>query len=124
MKEGPEKTEGHEGGMKEGPEKTEGRPTSREPRKPVVQGQIETGEEPEERELRQVPGGTWLNQSQPKAEAGDDGKLKRTAVAQLAGRQEYGAPHEGLVERAWMVRALSWNLTGIGRALLGAAGLQ
>ncbi|KAJ1084920.1 hypothetical protein NDU88_005060 [Pleurodeles waltl] len=57
--------ERHGGATKGGPEETEGRPTSREPRKPVVQERIETGEEPEERELRQlrhVPGGTWLNQ--------------------------------------------------------------
>ncbi|KAJ1086343.1 hypothetical protein NDU88_006463 [Pleurodeles waltl] len=54
--------ERHKEGTKEGPEKTEGRPTTREPRKPVVQDRIETGEEPEERELRHVPGGTWLNQ--------------------------------------------------------------
>ncbi|KAJ1103858.1 hypothetical protein NDU88_001279 [Pleurodeles waltl] len=48
----------HEGGTEEGPEKTEGRPTSREPRKPVVQDRIETGEEPEECELHHLPGGT------------------------------------------------------------------
>ncbi|KAJ1082790.1 hypothetical protein NDU88_002955 [Pleurodeles waltl] len=54
--------ERHGGAMKGGPEEAEGRPTSGESWKPVIQDRIETREEPEERELRHVPGGTWLNQ--------------------------------------------------------------
>ncbi|KAJ1123657.1 hypothetical protein NDU88_002125 [Pleurodeles waltl] len=54
--------ERHEGATKGVPEETSGRPTTREPRNPVVLDRIKTREEPEERELRHVPGGTWLNQ--------------------------------------------------------------
>ncbi|KAJ1152263.1 hypothetical protein NDU88_005039 [Pleurodeles waltl] len=54
--------ERHGGATKGGPEETGGCPTSREPRKPVVQERIESREDPEERELRHIPGGTWLNQ--------------------------------------------------------------
>ncbi|KAJ1100939.1 hypothetical protein NDU88_006014 [Pleurodeles waltl] len=45
-----------------GPEETEGTPSTREALNPSAQDQIATKEEAEERELRHVPGGTWLNQ--------------------------------------------------------------
>ncbi|KAJ1208545.1 hypothetical protein NDU88_003929 [Pleurodeles waltl] len=44
------------------PEETEGTPKSREALNPSTQDRIATKEEAEERELRHVPGGTWLNQ--------------------------------------------------------------
>ncbi|KAJ1169344.1 hypothetical protein NDU88_001237 [Pleurodeles waltl] len=44
------------------PEETGGHLTTEEPRESAVQNLAETGEVPERRELRHVPGGTWLNQ--------------------------------------------------------------
>ncbi|KAJ1134183.1 hypothetical protein NDU88_000639, partial [Pleurodeles waltl] len=49
----------------ERPEDTEGRPNTREALKTSAQGRIATKRETEGRELRHVPGGTWLNQTHP-----------------------------------------------------------